>query len=127
MTFQDVLSRVVDDTPGAIAAAIMGGDGIPVDEYSADDLEGSGEILDLPSVAVEFQRVVEDARKVTGALYEENGGDLEEIVLITTNHQLLFRQVDDEYFVVVALHPTGMLGKARYRIRTLLDELREEL
>lgn len=122
MTFREVLIKVVDDTPGAVAAALMGNDGIPVDEYARTAAH-----LDLPSVAVEFQRVVEDARKVAGSLYGDRDGELLELVLVTDRHQLLFRQIDDEYFLVVALEPTGVLGKARYRIRTLMDELRQEL
>jgi predicted regulator of Ras-like GTPase activity (Roadblock/LC7/MglB family) len=120
MTFQEILAKIVDGTPGAVGGAIMGADGIPVDEYVRE-----GSRVDLPTVAVEFQSVVEQARKVAGSL--EGDGELHELVLMTTSHQLLFRQVDDEYFVVVALHPTGTLGKARYLVRCLLRDLQEGL
>ena len=66
-------------------------------------------------------------RKVSGALYGADGGGLEELILVTSGHQLLFRQVDDDYFLVVALDPRGLLGKARYLVRTVIRELREEL
>ena len=122
MTFREILEKIVDQTPGALAAAIMASDGIPVDECSRNSEE-----MDLAAMAVEFQGVLEGSRKVAGALYGDLGGGLEELILITTKHQLFFRQIDDEFFVTVALATTGSLGKARYLVRTLLDEMRREL
>ena len=65
--------------------------------------------------------------KTTVALAEEPGGVLQELILISEQHQLLFRQIDDEYSLVMAIALTGSLGKARYLVRSLLQELREEL
>lgn len=122
MMFRDVLAKIVDQTPGGVAGAIMGMDGIPVEEYVPESSE-----LDLASVAVEFQRVLDDARKAAGALYGDGRSGLHELILVTAGHQLLFRHVDDEYFLVVALEPSGVLGKARYLVRSVLAELRAEL
>jgi predicted regulator of Ras-like GTPase activity (Roadblock/LC7/MglB family) len=122
MMFREVLAGIIDGTPGALAGAIMGSDGIPVDEYRAVQ-----DSLDLDTVAIEFQRVLEQAIKVASALYGPDGGELEELVLRTSSHQLLFRQVDDEHFVVIALAPDGMLGKARYLLRSVLHKVRQEL
>ena len=121
MTFREILARIVDPTPGAIAGAIMGADGIPLEEY------GDGGSVDLNAVAVEFHAVLEQAAKVSGLLYGSSEGSLEELVLRTSHHQLLFRQIDSEYFVVIALGPDGMLGKARYLLTSLLCTLQEEL
>jgi len=126
MTFGEILRQIIDKTPGALAGAVMASDGIPVEEYT---LRGAD--IDLTAVSVEFQRVLEQSHKVAGALYGENGGGLEELILVTTQHQLFFRQIDDEFFVAVALSPDvspdGMLGKARFLVRSLLNQLREEL
>lgn len=124
MTFREVLAKIVDGTPGALAGAIMGSDGIPIDEYGT-----AGSRLDLASVAIEFERVLDQARKVAGALFggERPQGALEELVLMTPGLQLLFRQIDPEYFLVVALERTGSLGKARYLVRTVLHDLQEAL
>ncbi|MCZ6570220.1 MAG: hypothetical protein O7B23_08690 [Deltaproteobacteria bacterium] len=122
MTFREILERIVLQTPGALAGAVMAADGIPIDELERE--EGS---VDLTAVAVEFQRVLDQARKVAGALYGPSGGGLEELILITSVHQLYFRQIDDEFFVTIALKTTGSLGKARYLVRSLLQELRDAL
>jgi predicted regulator of Ras-like GTPase activity (Roadblock/LC7/MglB family) len=122
MTFHEILQKLVEETPGALAAAIMGDDGIPIDEFRAE-----GARLDVSALAVEFQRVVQEAQKTAGALYDDPQAGLSELILITRGHQLLFREIDPEYFVVIALSPEGTLGKARYLVRSLLQELREEL
>ena len=122
MTFGEILVSVIDGTPGALAGAIMCTDGIPVEEYQVD-----GADVDLTAIAVEFERVLSQARKVSGAVYGESGGALHELMLQTAEHQLLFRPIDDEYLLIVALTPTGLLGKARFLVRSVLDELRGEL
>jgi predicted regulator of Ras-like GTPase activity (Roadblock/LC7/MglB family) len=122
VTFREILARIVDGSPGGLAAAVMGSDGIAVDEYRK-----RGCALELSVVAVEFQRVLEQAKKVAASLYGHDGAQPEELVLVTAEHQLLFLQVDGEYFVVLALETTGMLGKARYLARDLLEPLRRQL
>jgi predicted regulator of Ras-like GTPase activity (Roadblock/LC7/MglB family) len=124
MTFREILTGIVDGTPGALAGAIMGADGIAIEEY-----ERTESSVELTAVAIEFQRVLEQARKVAGAIYRNGDGErgLEELILVTAEHQLYFREIDEEYFMVVALDPTGVLGKARYDVRNALDELRTQL
>jgi len=122
MTFREILAQVIDQTPGALAGAIMGSDGIPVEEYATASSD-----LDLSAVTVEFGGVYEQLRKVAGSLYGQGGDGLEELVLCTRGHQLLFRAIDEEYLFVVALEPLGLLGKARYLVRSVMEELRSEL
>ena len=121
MTFRELLSTIVDQTPGAVAGAIMGQDGIAIDEY----MTAKG--LDLSAVAVESDQVLTQARKVCGSLFERPDDRLEELVLTTRSHQLLFREIDREYFLIVVLDRHGVLGKARYLVGSALQELREEL
>lgn len=120
MTFREALAQLVDGTPGARAAVIMGSDGIAVEEYHAGDPP-----IDLATTAVECQRILEEARKVVGLL-GDSGGDLEQLMLQTGDHQLLFHPIDDEYFLVLALNRGGFLGKARYLLGGLLREIRRE-
>ena len=121
MTFREILVHVIDQTPGALAGAIMGSDGIAVEEYAT-----AGSDIDLGALTVEFGGVYEQLRKVAASLYEEGGDALEELVLCTGGHQLLFRAIDEDYLFVVALEPLGMLGKARYLVRSVMEELRRE-
>ncbi len=122
MTFKEILSTVVDGTPGALAAALMASDGIPIEEYCREDVE-----FDLATVAVEFQQVFDQSKKIAGAFHEGSGEGLRELILVTTGHQLLFRQIDGEFFLAVAIDPNGSLGKARYLVRSILHQLRDAL
>ncbi len=121
MTFKEILSTVVEGTPGASAAAIMASDGIPIEEHVRD---GS---IDLAALAVEFQQIFDQSSKVAGAFYGTGEDALLELIVVTERHQILFRQIDGEFVLVVVIEPAGSLGKARYLVRTVLQELRESL
>ena len=121
MTFREILEHVVGQTPGAVAGSIMGTDGVAIEEFAA-----SGADLDLNTLTVEYGAVLEQLRKVSGSLYGDAEA-LEEIVICARDHQLFFRPIDEDYLFVVALEPNGMLGKARYLVRSVLGALREEL
>lgn len=122
MTFKEILATVVDGTAGAVGAAIMASDGIPVEEHLR-----SGAGLDLAAVAVEYQQIFDQSSKVAGAFHSDVGDALCELILVTQRHQFLFRRVDGEFFLVVALEPGGSLGKARYLVRSVLHDLRDAL
>ena len=121
MTFKEILSTVVEGTPGACAAAIMASDGIPIEEHVR---EGS---INLAALAVEFQQIFDQSSKVASAFYGTGEDALHELIVVTERHQVLFRRIDGEFVLVVAIDPVGSLGKARYLVRTVLQELREAL
>lgn len=120
MTFREILCKLVDQTPGALGAAIVDGEGIAVDEYSV-----RGPELDLSGLAVEFQGVLAQAAKVAGAAL--GGSALAEMTLHAGERQLLLRRIDDEFFLIVALRRDGILGKVRYLADSVLPELRSSL
>ena len=122
MTFREILQSLVDQTPGALAAAVMAADGVAIDEYARQ-----GADVDLGAIAIEFGRIFHQSQKVADSLYGAREGELHELVLVTVGHQLFFRQLDDEMFLVIALEPTGVVGKARWLARSLLDQIREAL
>ena len=55
------------------------------------------------------------------------GGSVSETTVILSQVILIFRTVDDETFLVLALRSDGNLGKARYLIRKQLPALRSLL
>ncbi len=122
MTFREMLAHVVDNTPGALAGAIMGRDGIAIEEYLV-----VRDAVDLNAIAVEFERVLDQAEKVVGALFGRGSGGLQELVLTTGGPQILLRPVDEECFIVLALERTGGMGKARYLVGSILQDLHEAL
>ena len=119
MSFESILQAIVEECPGALGAALMGSDGIPVAEAQA--LESGSEIVG--GAGVEFGRILDEVRKASDAI---GGGCLEEAVIQLARFTLIFRSVDAETFLVVILSPDGNLGKARYLMRRQLHAIRQE-
>jgi len=119
MSFEAILRGIVDQSPGALGAALMGADGIPIAEVG-----GAGESEEVTLLGIEFGRVLEEARKVAMAV---NGGALEELVIAMGRTQVVLRSVDAETYFVLALDPSGNLGKARYLLRRHTLDVRELL
>jgi hypothetical protein len=42
-------------------------------------------------------------------------------------HQILFRKLDEDSFLLLALDQSGLVGKARWLARNLLQEIRDAL
>jgi predicted regulator of Ras-like GTPase activity (Roadblock/LC7/MglB family) len=124
MSFEPTLQKMIDGCSGAIGVALMGSDGIAVAEFQAQNPDLGVLDGDVSAAGIEFGRILDDVRKASDAL---NGGRLEEIVVGLARFTLLFRSVDDELFLVVALAEGGNLGKARFLLRRHLLELREQL
>jgi predicted regulator of Ras-like GTPase activity (Roadblock/LC7/MglB family) len=121
MTFREILQRLVDQTPGARGAALIDGEGIALDEYTAP-----GEELDLAGVAVEFQAVLAQASKAASRALGERAA-LGEAWLRAGDQHLLLRRVDDEIFLIALLRRDALVGKARYLADLLLPDLRSAL
>ena len=124
MSFEPTLQKMIDGCSGAIGIALMGSDGIAVAEFQAQNPDLGVLDGDVSAAGIEFGRILDEMRKASDAL---NGGRLDEVVVGLARFTLLFRAVDDELFLVVALAEGGNLGKARFLMRRHLLELREQL
>ncbi len=126
MSFEKILREVLNGCGGGLGIALMGSDGMPIVQLSAHLEAGTSNPLgdDIGTAAVEFARILCEIRKASDAL---NAGPMAETVINLARFQLLFRQVDDDVFLVLALSPAGNAGKARYLIRRSLMQLRSEL
>jgi predicted regulator of Ras-like GTPase activity (Roadblock/LC7/MglB family) len=124
MSFKTILQAIVDGCGGGLGAALMGSDGIPIEQVGASSGAPGMPRDDVGAAGVEFGRILEEIRKASDAL---GGGSLTETMVSLAHFTLILRHIDDDTFVVLALAPDGNLGKARYLIRRHLLELREEL
>ncbi|MBW2276951.1 MAG: hypothetical protein JRF63_05625 [Deltaproteobacteria bacterium] len=116
--FGNKLEQTVKDVNGGRAAILMGFDGIPVDMYTGE----SG--LDIETVGMEFSVLLKEVRKAAEML---EAGAAEEVTVRTEQMATVIRVVNDEYFLAMALDTRGNLGKARYLLRVLAPEMRQEL
>ena len=124
MSFASILQEIVDECGGGLAAALMGADGIPIEEVQAS--EGVGESLSdgVDVLGVEFGRILDEMRKASDSV---GGGALEEVSVRLSNFWVLMRMVDEETYLVLAIEPNGNAGKARFLMRRQLMALRDEL
>jgi predicted regulator of Ras-like GTPase activity (Roadblock/LC7/MglB family) len=100
---------------GALAAGVMGYDGIAVDTHEVD-LTGVTQKpeVDLMSTMVEYSSVFGQIRAAAEQL---QAGEASEFSFRTEKVLAIGRAVGPDHFVMVALSPDGNLGKARYALR----------
>ncbi len=129
MNFEAILRTIVEECGGGIGAALMGNDGIPIEEFTASQSPGSsaagefGHPVEVGTAGVEFGRTLMDIRRASDAL---GGGPLEETIIRVKGFMLVFQPIDNENFLVLALERDGNLGKARYLIRRHVHAIRQE-
>ena len=125
MSFESTLQTLVREGIGILGAALMESDGIPIEQVwiEASDLEDPLE-GDLTAAGAEFGRILSEVAKASDSI---GGGGVSEIVIGLARVTLIFSCVEDEIVLVVAVAPTGNLGKARYLIRRSLMAIRQEL
>ena len=121
MSFMPLLREIVGGFGGGVAIALMQSDGIPIEEVTIDT-----ETLPdgIETAAAEFGRILDEIRKASDSI---GGGASVETVVALTRVTLVFRTVDEELFLVLAVRPDGNLGKARYLMRKQLLALRQML
>ena len=124
MSFAALLREIVEGCGGGIGAALMGNDGIPIEQVTASHAVANPLAEDIATAGTEFGRILEEIRKASDAVA---GGAVVETTILLSRVMLVFRTVDEETFLVVALAADGNLGKARYLIRSHLLALRQEL
>jgi predicted regulator of Ras-like GTPase activity (Roadblock/LC7/MglB family) len=124
MSFAETLPAMVDGCGGGIAAALMGRDGIPIEQVTASDPRRAQGIEDVGVAGVEFRRIVDEVRKASDSLA---GGQPRECVFVLQRFTVVVHGVDEETFVALVQAPDGNLGKARYLIRRHLLAIRAEL
>lgn len=113
--FKAGLEKLIDGCEGAFAAVVMGFDGVLVDSVSIV------KTMDMAAVSGEFSFVLTQIMKAADIL--EVGG-LIEAVIRTEELTYIVRILSDEYFVALALQPSGNTGKARFVLRTAMPGLR---
>ena len=117
--FADTLRKVVDNVDGALAAVVMGLDGIPVETYVRQN-----DRVDVNTVAMEFSFIVSQVRKAGDSLQV---GGLEELSVKAQRLMLVCRMISPQYFVAIAMAPEGNFGKGRYLLRTSAAKFLEQL
>jgi predicted regulator of Ras-like GTPase activity (Roadblock/LC7/MglB family) len=123
MAFAPLLRGIVDGCRGGLGAALVGYDGMPIEEVVAASAPATLS-EELATAGVEFGRILADVRKASDALA---GGALLDVTVRLARLSFVFCGVDDDTFIAVAVAPDGNTGQARYLIRRQMPALRAEL
>jgi predicted regulator of Ras-like GTPase activity (Roadblock/LC7/MglB family) len=115
----DQLKRIVESTPGAAGAILMGFDGIAVMQHVAPTAD-----IDLESTAMEFSFRFLELRRAAASL---DMGEVLDITVRGERQSFVCRALSDEYFVAVLLTDAAFLGKGRFLLRTAAADLLADL
>ncbi len=108
--FKEHLQEIQLKTEGCLGVLIMGMDGIAVEEIWA--IAGRDANLDI--AVTEFTSLVRSARRTS----DDMGlGSLHELVVLCETATFVLRLISEDYFLVLAVHPEGNLGRGRYELR----------
>ena len=126
MSFENTLHEILYGCGGGLGIAVMGSDGIPIVQLTAKLESGAANPLgdDISTAGVEFARILAEIQKASDAL---DAGPMSEALISLARFQLLFRPVDDDILLVLAIAHDGNPGKARYLVRRHLVSLRQDL
>jgi len=121
--FQELLGRVLNETPGAVSVTLMGFDGIAID--TQEDAEAVFSMsTDVSAAAIELGNIASQLKRVTEGM---GAGAVEELTVKTGALTTVLRPLTEEYFVAVSLAPDGNTGKGRYLLRVVGPKLVAEL
>jgi predicted regulator of Ras-like GTPase activity (Roadblock/LC7/MglB family) len=115
--FKEVLGRLQRQVDGALAASLIGLDGIAVESVS----DGS---VPLDVMGAEFGGFV---RSIRQANTELNTGDVLQFSLVTERYVTFLSQVTPEYYILLVMGPDGNFGRARFELAKAKYDLRDEL
>jgi hypothetical protein len=118
VTLQERLEVVGRGVEGALGAALLGDDGMPLCQWTAAGVAQAEE----EAAWVECLPVVALARQVCGA-----EGGLEALTLQSAGRWTLVGAVDERHHLVLSLRPGGNAGKGRFLLRLHAPEFRREV
>lgn len=118
MDFNKVISNMVENVSGGIAAVIMAGDGISVAEYLK-----TGEDLDIHSLGIEYAHILKEIKNASDLL---EVGLLDEVTISTSLVNVLLRLINNDYLIALIISSDGNSGQGRYLLRLTSSKLSGE-
>ena len=115
MTFEEAISDLIDNCPGAQAAAIVDPDGISV------SVQPQGR--DLEAMGAEMANIV---RGVDQAGREFNHGPLQQFSVFAQDTVVILTTMAAGYFLLLVLERGGLVGKGRFLSRLVRERLYAE-
>ena len=115
--FRKVLAALQQRVEGAMAASLIGLDGIAVETINDHDVP-----LDI--LGAEFGSFIKSIRHANTEL---NTGEVLQFSLVTEKYITFLSEVTPDYFILLVLRPDGNYGRARFELSKAKYLLRDEL
>ena len=120
MQFAELLKQIVSRVDGTIGAMIMGLDGIAIEQQIMDPDQYENR---LSMIAAAYATLLRNSMRTSA---DVGVGALQEMTVISGNMMLVIKLINPEYFLLLALDPTGNVGRARFELRKAQLLLEEE-
>ncbi len=124
MDFEDILKDLVAVAPGAVAATLMGMDGIPLACFPASDDSSESDGSDIEHLGVEYGKILGEIVKASEVLHL---GKIRDVTLNLEDVVVLMRLVTPEYFIALLLEDAAMIGKARFVMKSSIMKARKRI
>lgn len=118
---EETLRKIVEATPGAKGAILMGFDGIAVEQWVRPEFADE---IDIESMAMEFSFRFLELRDAADSL---EMGAISDITLKAQYGTVIVRVLSKEYFVTVVLESAANMGKGRWLLRSHAKSLTSDL
>lgn len=118
MPFKTLLNSLIESVPGAQGAVIADWEGEAVDQVGIMD------DYDLKVMGAHKGVILHSMREIVDRLGDD---DLKEIVVTTRQAQTLILPVTREYYLVLTLDRSDMLGRALLEARRCIRALHREI
>lgn len=120
MSLNAILCEVVDNLAGAELAGVIGTDGLSVEMALASDE------LPYDRTAAEYEL---SAIAATAELASERlgSGVVRDLIIEADDLTYMASIIIPGYYAVLAIRPTGNLGRARFTLRQMVSRIQNEL
>jgi predicted regulator of Ras-like GTPase activity (Roadblock/LC7/MglB family) len=118
MSFVESLRRVTNNLKDSKGIALVGMDGIVVEEHKKDPT------LDLQSLGAEYSAMMREVQRVNSSLQI---GDVREVSVLNRQGDRDLPTTQQRIFSCLSGEPEGNLGKGRFLIRREIATLEKEL
>jgi len=115
--FRDVLAGLQQRVDGAMAASLIGLDGIAVETINDQNVP-------LDVLGAEFGGFIKSIRHANTEL---NTGEVLQFSLVTEKYITFLSEVTPDYYILLVLRPDGNYGRARFELSKAKYLLRDEL
>ncbi len=119
MTFRDIIEEMHRKDPGVTSGAIVGADGLTVDEWHAPE-----DRQDLSALCAEAAQFFRESDRIAS----ENGlGEGQEVCLSGERGRVFIQRVTADYLLTVVTSTGVVPGKCRFLLRQAARRAREIL